>query len=98
MELVAGETLAERLKQGPLPLDEALHVAEQIADALKAAHQSGIVHRDLKPANVKITPTGTVKVLDFGLAKFLADAAHDEVTLSAVTGHAVLLGTPAYMA
>ncbi len=98
MELVDGETLAERLKRGPLPLDEALNVAEQIANALEAAHQNGIVHRDLKPANVKITPTGTVKVLDFGLAKFLADAGHDDVTLSAVTAHAVLLGTPAYMA
>jgi serine/threonine-protein kinase len=98
MELVDGETLADRLKRGALRLDEALNLAEQIVDALDAAHQRGIVHRDLKPANVKVTPTGTVKVLDFGLAKFLMDSAHDEVTQSGVTAHAVLLGTPAYMA
>ena len=97
MELVDGETLADRLQRGPLPVDEALKVAGQIADALEAAHQRGIVHRDLKPANVKITPTGTVKVLDFGLAKFLEDA-HDEVTLSGVTASAMFLGTPAYVA
>jgi serine/threonine-protein kinase len=98
MELVDGETLADRLRRGPLPLDEALNVAGQIADALEAAHQKGIIHRDLKPANVKITPAGTVKVLDFGLAKLLVDPVPDEVTLSAVTAPAVLLGTPAYMA
>lgn len=96
MELVEGETLAARLERGPLPLDEALRLAEQIADALDAAHQHGIIHRDLKPANVKITPAGTL--LDFGLAKFLADPAHDVVTLSAVTARAVVIGTPAYMA
>ena len=98
MELVDGETLADRLKRGPLPLEEALTVASQIADALEAAHQKGIVHRDLKPANVKITSMGTVKVLDFGLAKFLPDPSHDEVTLSGMTATAVVLGTPAYMA
>jgi serine/threonine-protein kinase len=69
MELVEGATLAERIAAGPLPLEETLHVAKQIADALEAAHEKGIVHRDLKPANVKITPEGVVKVLDFGLAK-----------------------------
>jgi eukaryotic-like serine/threonine-protein kinase len=69
MELVEGPTLAERIKQGVIPLDEALPMAGQIADALEAAHEKNIYHRDLKPANVKIKPDGMVKVLDFGLAK-----------------------------
>ena len=69
MELVEGPTLADRIAQGPLPLDEALPIARQIAEALEAAHEQGIVHRDLKPANIKVRPDGTVKVLDFGLAK-----------------------------
>ncbi|HVJ28308.1 MAG TPA: protein kinase [Vicinamibacterales bacterium] len=97
MELVEGETLDDRLQRGPLPLEDALGIASQIADALEAAHQKGIVHRDLKPANVKITPAGTVKVLDFGLAKFLTDSSPEDVTL-AMTAPAVVLGTPAYMA
>jgi eukaryotic-like serine/threonine-protein kinase len=69
MELVEGPTLAERIKEGPIPLDQSLAIAGQIADALEAAHEKGIVHRDLKPGNVKIKPNGVVKVLDFGLAK-----------------------------
>src|SRR5262245_37697488 len=72
MELVEGPTLADRIAGGPIPLAEALAIARQIADALEAAHDSGIVHRDLKPANVKVRDDGTVKVLDFGLAKALA--------------------------
>src|SRR5437773_9812917 len=69
MELVEGEDLSQRIARGAIPLDEALPIAKQIADALEAAHEQGIIHRDLKPANIKIRPDGTVKVLDFGLAK-----------------------------
>ena len=69
MELVAGETLAEKIKRGPIPLEEALGIAMQIAEALEAAHERGVIHRDLKPANLKLTSEGKVKVLDFGLAK-----------------------------
>ena len=75
MELVEGPTLAERIAQGAMPLDEALPVAKQIAEALEAAHEQGIIHRDLKPANIKVRPDGTVKVLDFGLAKAITPAA-----------------------
>ena len=73
MELVDGPTLADRIAQGPIPLAEALPIARQIAEALEAAHEQGIVHRDLKPANVKVRDDGTVKVLDFGLAKAMED-------------------------
>ena len=73
MELIEGETLGERIKSGPIPLDESLEIAKQIADALEAAHERGVIHRDLKPANIKLTPDGKVKVLDFGLAKALAN-------------------------
>ena len=103
LELVEGETLAERIALGPLPVEESLEVARQIADALEAAHEKGIVHRDLKPANVKRTPEGKVKVLDFGLAKALkADRSSPDVTSSptmtaAATQAGVVIGTAAYM-
>ena len=71
LELVEGPTLADRIRQGPIPLDEALPIAKQIAEALEAAHEQGVIHRDLKPANIKVREDGTVKVLDFGLAKAL---------------------------
>jgi len=103
MELVEGPTLAERIKQGVLPIDEALPIARQIAEALECAHERGIIHRDLKPSNVKLTPDGQVKVLDFGLAKALQGESSEEElenspTVSAVATRAgVLLGTAAYM-
>src|SRR6266540_1550825 len=82
MEFVEGEDLAQRIARGAVPLDEALPIARQIADALEAAHERGIVHRDLKPANIKVRPDGTVKVLDFGLAKALDPAASPGVSQS----------------
>ncbi len=100
LELVEGETLADKLARGPLDLAEALGIARQIADALDAAHERGIVHRDLKPANVKITPAGVVKVLDFGLAKASgADAAGLASTRTSLdsTAGGLLLGTAPYM-
>ena len=94
LELVEGQTLAERLISGPVPVAEALPVALQIAESLEAAHDKGIVHRDLKPANIKVTPDGHVKVLDFGLAKPIERAPGDAVTITDT--HAVM-GTAAYM-
>jgi serine/threonine protein kinase len=104
MELAEGETLAERISKGPIPLDEALPIARQIAEALEAAHEKGIIHRDLKPANIKITQEGAVKVLDFGLAKAMeAEAAATDMSQSptlslAATKAGIILGTAAYMA
>jgi eukaryotic-like serine/threonine-protein kinase len=102
LELVDGPTLADRIAEGPVPLDEALQIAVQIAHALEAAHERGIVHRDLKPANIKVRSDGVVKVLDFGLAKALAnDGTAPEssatITSPALTGLGVILGTAAYM-
>ncbi|MGA2715641.1 MAG: protein kinase [Bryobacteraceae bacterium] len=97
MELVEGPTLAEHIAQGPIPLEEALGIAKQIADALEAAHEKGIVHRDLKPANIKIKPDGQVKVLDFGLAKSAEQTplTPDSPTMLTVAG--MILGTAGYM-
>ena len=105
MELVPGEELAERLNRGPLAIPDALTIAAQIAEALETAHDQGIIHRDLKPANVKLTPDGKVKVLDFGLAKALADdtasaggdPSHSPTITSAGTVVGMILGTAAYM-
>lgn len=103
MELIEGETLADRLRRGPMEVEEALPIAIQIADALEAAHEKGVVHRDLKPANVKITPHGDVKVLDFGLAKVMENeatsgSATNSPTLSMMaTQVGLILGTAAYM-
>jgi serine/threonine-protein kinase len=103
LELVEGETLAERIARGPIPVEETLHIAKQICEALEAAHERDIIHRDLKPANIKLTPDGKVKVLDFGLAKvFSKDAregsASNSPTLSmAATQQGIILGTAAYM-
>src|SRR5947208_10950289 len=93
LELVEGDTLDDRVRRGRLPLSEALAVAQQIADALDAAHRAGIIHRDLKPSNIKITPDGVVKVLDFGLAKALAaDGSNPDLPTSTLTADGTLAG------
>ena len=87
MELVEGPTLADRIAQGAIPVDEALPIAKQIAEALEAAHEQGIIHRDLKPANIKLRPDGTVKVLDFGLAKAMEPAATSSGRIACAHDH-----------
>jgi hypothetical protein len=106
LELVEGPTLADRIAQGPIPVDEALPIAKQIAEALEVAHEQGIIHRDLKPANIKVKDDGTVKVLDFGLAKaFQPDTSDASLSMSptisltaAATQMGMVIGTAAYMA
>ena len=102
LELIEGPTLADRIKRGPIPLDEALPIAKQIAEALEAAHEAGVIHRDLKPANIKVRNDGTVKVLDFGLAKALdphpeGDPSQSPTLTAAATQMGVIMGTAAYM-
>jgi serine/threonine protein kinase len=103
MELIEGDTLRDRIKSGPIPVEEALKIALQMAEALEAAHEKGVIHRDLKPANIKVTPDGKVKILDFGLAKaYVGDQENmspmDSPTISAAaTQKGVILGTAAYM-
>ena len=104
LELAEGETLADRIKKGPLPVDDALEISRQIAEGLESAHEKGIIHRDLKPANVNVTPEGKVKILDFGLAKALheepdaADFSYSPTLTNQATREGVILGTAAYMA
>ena len=102
LELVEGPTLADRIKRGPISLDEALPIAKQIAEALEAAHEADVIHRDLKPANIKVRDDGTVKVLDFGLAKALdpnpeGDPSQSPTLTAAATQMGVIMGTAAYM-
>ena len=101
LELVEGPTLAERIAEGPIPVDEALPIATQIVDALEGAHEAGVIHRDLKPANIKVREDGTVKVLDFGLAKALESSVPGDSPSSSVsdpvTQIGIAMGTAAYM-
>ena len=105
MELVEGDDLSQRIVRGAIPIDEALPIAKQIVDALEAAHEHGIIHRDLKPANIKVRADGTVKVLDFGLAKAMEPPAGSSpsmsmsptITTPAMTRAGMILGTAAYM-
>src|SRR6201988_2785209 len=97
LEFVDGPTLADRIAQGPIPLDEALPIATQIAEALEAAHEQGIIHRDLKPANIKVRPDGTVKVLDFGLAKRAESAGRGQPVTGSALSMSPTIPSPAMM-
>jgi len=97
MELVEGQDLSQRIARGGIPVHETLTIAKQIASALEAAHEQGIIHRDLKPGNIKVRPDGTVKILDFGLAKSLAPAVSGMSTVTAISTLDIVVGTPAYM-
>src|SRR5712691_11369733 len=97
LELVEGETLADRLKRGLVPVEEALQLAKQVAGALEATHELGIVHRDLKPANIKITSNGTVKLLDFGIAKRRALEDSEATSAGGLTATGEIVGTAQYM-
>jgi Tol biopolymer transport system component len=97
LELVEGGTLANRLALGPLPIEQTLRIGLQLAEALEAAHTAGILHRDLKPANISLTPDGSVKVLDFGLAKTIESPSGSSATVTVMTQAGVAVGTPAYM-
>ena len=104
LELIEGPTLADRIAEGPIPVDVTLDIARQIADALEVAHDQGIIHRDLKPANVKVRPDGTVKVLDFGLAKAVTSTTGEisgsnapTMSLTGATQMGMVVGTAAYM-
>src|SRR6266850_5809029 len=97
LELVEGETVADRIQRGPVPVTDALTIARQITDALEVAHEKGIIHRDLKPANIKITPGGVVKVLDFGLAKAATGELQSPAVTVGSTQQGTILGTAAYM-
>src|SRR6267154_2360515 len=105
MELVEGEDLSQRIARGAIPIDEALPIAKQVSEALEAAHEQGIIHRDLKPANIKVRSDGTVKVLDFGLAKAMEPTGamspsmsmSPTITTPAMTQAGMILGTAAYM-
>src|SRR5262247_1088054 len=103
LELVEGETLADRIARGPIPIDEAVAIAKQITEGLEAAHEKGIIHRDLKPANIKLTKDGAVKVLDFGLARMggadgaATNLSNSPTLMSVASTPGMIMGTAAYM-